>query len=419
MKQATPALPTPPSPFAGSDWFDPLEEAVRGQVRAFIEQLLEEELEAALDRARYERVAGSNGRRHGHRARQLVTTFGPLTLSVPRGRLDDEAGEREWSSAFLPAYKRLSRRAEALIGEVYLAGMNTSGAAGVSQAVRGPRRQGRRESLRWLPGRPWWPSGARRAEDPLGPGRAWQERDLGDEDIMRLILDGTVVKVRLDRKATAISLLIALGVRRDGQKVVLAIKNMGGESEAAWRAALDDLTGRGLARPDLVIVDGGKGLEAALASLWDDVPVQRCTVHKERNLLAHAPKHLHDEIKSDFNDMVHGGSATEVVAKRKLFLAKWKLRCRAVATSLDEAGERLFTFLRYPPEQWRSLRTTNAIERLHEEFKRRINTQCLLPCAETAAMLFWALLASGQITMRRVDGWPTLERSPTDLDLAA
>src|SRR5918996_1180173 len=87
-----------------------------------------------------------------------------------------------------------------------------------------------------------------------------------------------------------ISLLIALGVRRDGQKVVLAIKNMGGESEAAWRAVLDDLTSRGLARPDLVIVDGGKGLEAALASLWDDVPVQRCTVHKERNLLAHAPQ---------------------------------------------------------------------------------------------------------------------------------
>ena len=72
-----------------------------------------------------------------------------------------------------------------------------------------------------------------------------------------------------------------------------------------------------------------------------------------------------------------------------------------------------------PAEQWRSARTTNAIERLHEEFKRRIKTQCLLPCAETAAMLFWALLASGQITMRRVDGWQTLERSPTDLDFAA
>jgi transposase-like protein len=117
--------------------------------------------------------------------------------------------------------------------------------------------------------------------------------------------------------------------------------------------------------------------------------------------------------------MVHARTAAAVVTKRKAFLAKWKLRCRAVADSLEEAGERLFTFLRYPPEQWRSLRTTNAIERLHEEFRRRIKTQCLLPCAETAAMLFWALLASGQITMRRVDGWPTLNRSPTDLDLAA
>ena len=180
---------------------------------------------------------------------------------------------------------------------------------------------------------------------------AWQERDLAGDDIVRLILDGTMVKVRLDRKATAISLLIALGIRRDGQKVVLAIRNMGGESEAAWRAVLDDLTSRGLARPDLVIVDGGKGLEAALASLWDDVPVQRCAVHKERNLLAHAPKHLHDEIKAEFNDMMHAKTAAEVLARRKAFLARWKLRCRAVAESLEEAGERLFTFLRYPPDR--------------------------------------------------------------------
>ena len=125
MKEATPAWPSPLSPFAGSDWFDPLEEAVRGQVRAFIEQLLEEELEAALGRGRYERGASSNGRRHGHRPRQLVTTFGPLTLSVPRARLPDDAGEREWKSALLPAYQRLSRRAEALIAEAYLAGVNT------------------------------------------------------------------------------------------------------------------------------------------------------------------------------------------------------------------------------------------------------------------------------------------------------
>jgi transposase-like protein len=405
MTEATPALPSPPSPFAGSEWFDPLEEAVRSQVRSFIEQLLEEELEAALGRGRYERGASSNGRRHGHRPRQLVTTFGPLSLSVPRARLHDEAGEQEWKSALLPAYKRLSRRAETLIAEAYLAGMNT--------------RRVRRALAKLFEGRVGKDVVSRAWQRTRSAWEAWQKRTLAGDDIVRLILDGTVVKVRLDRKATAISLLIVLGIRRDGQKVVLAIKNMGGESEAAWRAVLDDLISRGMAKPELVIVDGGKGLEAALASLWGDVPLQRCTVHKERNLLAHAPQHLHDEIKADFNDMMHAKTAAEVVAKRKAFLSRWKLRCRPVATSLEEAGERLFTFLRYPPEQWRSLRTTNAIERLHEEFKRRIKTQCLLPCAETAAMLFWALLAAGQITMRRVDGWPTLDRSPTDLDLAA
>ena len=85
---------------------------------------------------------------------------------------------------------------------------------------------------------------------------------------MRLILDGTVVRVRLDRKATSISLLVVLGVREDGQKVLLAVKNMGGESEAAWRAVLDDLVARGLRRPSFLIVDGAPGLEKALAALW-------------------------------------------------------------------------------------------------------------------------------------------------------
>ena len=238
---------------------------------------------------------------------------------------------------------------------------------------------------------------------------------------MRLILDGTVVRVRLDRKATSISLLVVLGIRDDGQKVLLAIKSMGGESEAAWRSVLDDLVGRGLRTPQLVIVDGGAGLDKALAALWSEVPVQRCTVHKHRNLLAHAPDRLHEDIAADYTDMIYAATKQEVEARRKAFLRKWRLKCRAVADSLEEAGERLFTFTLFPPSQWRSIRTKNAIERLHEEFKRRIKTQTVLPCAETAAMLFWALMASGQITMRKVDGWQSLAEKPSDqpIDLAA
>ena len=104
---------------------------------------------------------------------------------------------------------------------------------------------------------------------------------------MRLILDGTVIKTRLDRKATHISVLAAIGVRGKGHKVLLSIRNMGGESTAAWRQFFDDLDARSLKRPEFVIVDGAPGLEAALVALWgDDLPIQRCTVHKYRNLLA-------------------------------------------------------------------------------------------------------------------------------------
>ena len=117
----------------------------------------------------------------------------------------------------------------------------------------------------------------------------------------------------------------------------------------------------------------------------------------------------------------YAASPAEIEQRRGAFLRKWRLKCKAVADSLEEAGDRLFTFTRLPPSQWKSARTTNAIERLHEEFKRRIKTQTVLPSAETAAMLFWALLASGQITMRKVDGWQSLTQKLADqsIDLAA
>ena len=208
---------------------------------------------------------------------------------------------------------------------------------------------------------------------------AWNARSLAGEPIVRLILDGTVVRLRLDRKATSISLLVVLGIREDGQKVLLAIKSMGGESTEAWRTVLDDLIKRGLRRPEFLIVDGAPGLDKAIAALWDGVPVQRCTVHMHRNLLAHAPERLHEEIAADYSDMIYAAKRQEIEARRKAFIRKWRLKHRAVADSLEEAGDRLFTFTRLPPSQWRSARTTNAIERLHEEFKRRIKTQTVLP----------------------------------------
>lgn len=398
------------------NWFDPIETEVRARARGFIEELIRGELDAVLARPRYGRsqVAGNDaragvaGHRHGSRRRSLTGTFGPVEIEVPRARLDTADGKTtEWRSSALRAYQRRTLAADALIASSDLAGTNTRRVRRALAALFGGTVGKDTVSRTWRKVKSDWD--------------AWNARSLAEEPIVRLILDGTVVRVRLDRKATSISLLVVLGVRADGQKMLLAIKSMGGESAEAWRSVLDDLVRRGLQRPEFLIVDGAPGLDKAIAAVWDGVPVQRCTVHKHRNLLAHAPERLHEEITADYSDMIYATTCEEIEARRKAFIRKWRLKHRAVADSLEEAGERLFAFTRLPPSQWKSARTTNAIERLHEEFKRRIKTQTVLPSADTAAMLFWALLASGQINMRKIDGWQTLATKPIDqpIDLAA
>lgn len=414
---ATHAAETAPQLF--DNWFDPIESGVRSRVRDFIETMMEEELESVLARPRYGRVArgagkeagtteATTGHRHGHRSRSLLGTFGPVEIAVPRARLNTaDGGTTEWKSKALKAYQRRTVAADTVIATTYLAGTNTRRVRRALATLFGGAVSKDTVSRTWRKVKTDWD--------------AWNTRSLADEPIVRLILDGTVVRVRLDRKATAISLLVVLGVRADGQKVLLAIKSMGGESAEAWRSVLDDLTRRGLRRPEFLIVDGAAGLDSAITAVWDGVPVQRCTVHKHRNLLAHAPERLHEEITADYNDMIYAETSQLIETRRKAFVRKWRIKHRAVADSLEEAGARLFSFTRLPQEQWKSARTTNAIERLHEEFKRRIKTQTVLPSADTAAMLFWALLASGQINMRKVDGWKTLAAKlvAQPIDLAA
>jgi len=285
------------------DWFDAIEDGVRAWVCGFIETMLEEELDATLSRPRYGR------RKPG----------------------DDDA------PPLVVGCRRADRRRLS-----YLSGTNT--------------RRVRRALNAVFAGAVGKDVVSRTRRKTKGDWDAWSQRSLMKEPIIRLILDGTIVRVWLDKKATSISLLVALGVRADGQKVLLAVRNMGGESEAAWRALLDDLVKRG--PPELVIIDGAPGLEKALAALWQDVAVQRCTVHKHGNLLAHARERLQEEISNDYKDMIYAETKEEVETKRKAFIRKWRLKCRAVASRLEEAGDRLFTFTRFPPSQWRSIRTS-------------------------------------------------------------
>ena len=216
---------------------------------------------------------------------------------MPRARIEDAAGKvGEWRSKALPRYQRLTKTAEALIASVYLSGTNTLRVKRALFALFKGAVSKDVVSRAWRKVKVDWD--------------AWCARSLADEDIVRLILDGTVIKTRIDTKASNISVLAAIGVRRDGQKVLLSIMNMGGESTAAWRQFLADLDARGLRKPEFVIVDGAPGLEAALVELWgNELPIQRCTVHKHRNLIGHAPSHMHDDLTEDYRDMVYAETA--------------------------------------------------------------------------------------------------------------
>ena len=279
----------------------PDRDGVRDRVRGLIEEMMQQELDAVLARPRYGRRAKDAedeaappvaAGRHGSRVRTLTGTFGKTEITVPRARLNTADGKTtEWKSQALRAYQRRTRAADALIAGAYLSGTNT--------------RRVRRALVAVFRGAVSKDTVSRVWRKVRGDWEAWNARSLAEEPIVRLILDGTVVRVRLDKKATAISLLVVLGVREDGQKVLLAVQNMGGETQEAWRAVLDDLVKRGLRKPALLIVDGGAGLDAALTALWGDVPTQRCTVHKHRNLLAHAPERLHEEITADYTDMIY------------------------------------------------------------------------------------------------------------------
>lgn len=291
--------------------YDPIEDRLRQNIRATIEALFEEELAEFIGRCRYGRSDRSKrGYPHGHRERQIVGTLGAETVSVPRARVEDEEGNvTEWRSKALPRYRRLTKKAEALIASVYLAGTNTRRVKrafyGLFQGAVGKdvvSRTWRKVKVDW---------------------DAWRTRSLADKDIVRLILDGTVIRTRLDRKSTNISALAAVGARRDGQKVLLSNRDMGGESTATWGAFLGDLDARGLKRPAVCCRRRRPGLEAALVALWgEELPIQRWTVHKHCNLLGHAPKRMHDKLTEDYRDMIYAGTTTKIETRRKTFLRK-------------------------------------------------------------------------------------------------
>lgn len=381
---------------------DPLTEALRERVRETILTLAETELTEVLAALPYERTGMRQGYRNGSKQRGITTGLGKTIITIPRARLREGGLEREWQSTLVERYQRRAKSVdEALLG-VYLTGAN-------QRRIRGalsPLLQGASLSK----------SAISRLVGRLKVlFTEWRKSDLGKERVVMLYLDAIALRVRIARKVVPVPVLVVVGVRTDGHKVILDMELLASESTDSWSGLIAGLVDRGLSRPKLCIIDGNKGLRAAVETHWPGMAVQRCTVHKLRNLERYVPKHAIEEVRTDYHRIVYADSLDSACRAYDEFIVKWSKLAPKVAASLEEAGDELLTFYRFPKTQWKSLRTTNVIERLNGEFRRRVKTQGSLPNAQAAELLLFGLLVSGQIRMQRIGGWQELNQIPEDL----
>jgi transposase-like protein len=359
-----------------------------------VEEVLREELTLMLGAGRYERSETRRGSRNGEKRRVVTTERGLEELNVPRGRvLQPDGTTAEFQSSILPRYARRTRQVDEAILGAYLSGANTRRVKKALSPLLGEANLSKSAVSRVVA----------RLKDLFA---RWSERDLSGESYPILYLDAINVKVRLVRRVVSVPVLVALGADEDGQKRVVDLRLAVSESGASWGGMVESLERRGLPAPRLVVSDGHAGLKKAMA-LWES-KVQRCAVHKLHNLLEHCPKHARPELKRDYDRIIY---AKDGMAARKAydeFLKKWSSFCPPVARSLEEAGSQLLTFYEFPKALWKAIRSTNSIENLNREFRRRTKTQASFSTEAAVTTLLFGLLAFGQITLRRIVGYKHL-----------
>ena len=368
-----------------------IEAQFRRHIREALDTALAEELAVALGSEPHQRTERRRGYRNGSSERTITTPEGTRRVTVPRGRIAGAEGETtEFHSQLLPRYARRTREIDEAILSCYLGGVNSRRIRTALKPLLGERHLSKSAVSRIV--------GRLKALFAT-----WQGRDLSPERYPIVFLDGFHLKVRVARRVLSVPVLAALGVTESGQKCLLTRRVAASEASATWGAAVADLQQRGLAAPLLLVVDGNAGLKHALKQ-WDGVRVQRCTTHKLENLRTHCPRHAQAEMKRDYHRLLYAADGLAARAAYDAFVKKWSTLCPAVAKSLEEAGLELLTFYDFPKAMWKSLRTTNTVENLNREFRRRTKTQASFGTEDAALTVLYGLVAFGHIQLRKIDG---------------
>jgi putative transposase len=356
-----------------------VESRVREGVKAVLEEVLQEEMTEHLKAGYRQLTPARKGERNGHYTRNLVTPAGKIEhLEVPRDR------EGEFVTEVFERYKRMTGSVEEAILEMYLSGVSTRKIAGITDALSRVRIG--KDAVSRI---------ANRLKEQQ---RSWRERRL-EKAYPYLYLDATYLKVNWGTSVTNLALLACVGVDEEGFREVLAVEVAGGEKSAAYASLLRGLLDRGLKGVRLVISDDHKGIKAAVAGELPGVDWQRCIVHFARNVLSHVPSTAMGEVAEDLKAIFKVRREKTAKALAEEFI---ELHGKSFpkAVSVFEAGlEDALTYLRYPGSHHARIRTTNVLERLFKEVKRRSRVVGVFPNETSASTL------ATEIMLRSSEEW--------------
>jgi transposase-like protein len=332
---------------------DTWQEECRFAARRAMKEVLESRMHNAVDAHLDEiRAAGLRDRRNGGFRSHLLTEVGDLELRIPRTR-------RFSAHVLIKRFARRSTSVERLILLTFLLGLST-----------------RKVGVALLPmlGEPVSPSTVSQIAKQLDESvQAYHRRVLSDQYEV-LVLDGIVMRRRTGTGAQRRTMLVALGIKPDGKKEVIDFRQAPGESQSAWEGFLNDLYRRGLEGHSLklVVVDGGKGLLAAIPLVYGHVPIQRCWTHKTRNVLNYVKRADQQRVKRSLHRISHGGNLKEAQKAAQQFVIRWNPRYPKAVDCLKKDLPDLLSFLQIKTQLSPSeVRTTNAIERRFVEVRRR------------------------------------------------
>ena len=357
-----------------------VEARVRQGVKAVLEEVLEEEMAEHLQAGYRELTPTRRGERNGYYQRNLVTPAGKIErLEVPRDR------EGEFVTEVFERYKRMTGDVEEAVLEMYLSGISVRKITGVTEALS--RVRVGKDAVSRI---------ARRLEEEQ---REWRERPLEEKAYPYLYLDATYLKVRWGARVTTMALLACVGVDEEGFREVLAVEVAATEKGVAYASLLRGLIDRGLSGVRLVVSDDHEGIKAAVAAEMPGVEWQRCAVHFERNVLSHVPAGEMSEVAEDLKAIFKVRREKTARALAEQFVGLYGKRFPK-AVSVFEAGiEDTLTYLRYPGSHHARIRTTNMLERLFREVKRRTRVVGVFPNEASASTL------ATEIALRSSEQW--------------